>query len=125
MMKVDGTSNGNSVIRERSVNKRLETAGWGLLLLWSGTLMLLPGDLGVLWHVWLVGAGAILLGASIVGLALRLRPTGGTIILGVVGLVSGIGGLAGVSIPVIGLAVIVLGLLLVITGIRSRVTTGS
>jgi hypothetical protein len=125
MVKVDRTSNGNSVIRERSVNKRLETAGWGLLLLWSGTLMLLPGDLGVLWHVWLIGAGVILLGASIVGLALRLKPTWGTIVLGVVGLVSGIGCLAGVSIPVIGLAVIVLGLLLVITGIRSKVTTAS
>ncbi len=125
MMRVDGTSNGNSVIRERSLNKRLETAGWGLLLLWSGTLMLLPGDLGVLWHVWLVGAGAILLGASIVGLSLRLRPTWGTIVLGVVGLVSGIGGLARVSIPVIGLAVIVSGLVLVLTAVRSRVTAGS
>jgi len=109
----------------RDLNKRLETAGWGLLLLWSGTLMLLPGDLGVLWHVWLVGAGAILLGVSIVGLALRLRPTWGTIVLGVVGLVSGIGGLAGVAIPVIGLAVIVFGLVLVMTAVRSRVTTGS
>jgi hypothetical protein len=125
MVRVDGTSNGNSVIRERSLNKRLETAGWGLLLLWSGALMLLPGDLGVLWHVWLVGAGAILLGASIVGLSLRLRPTWGTIVLGVVGLVSGIGGLARVSIPVIGLAVIVSGLVLVLTAVRSRVTTGS
>jgi hypothetical protein len=125
MVRVDGTSNGNSVIRVRNLKKRLETAGWGLLLLWSGTLMLLPGDLGVLWHVWLVGAGAILLGASIVGLALRLRPTWGTIVLGVVGLVSGIGGLAGVSIPVIGLAVIVSGLVLVLTAVRSRVTAGS
>ena len=125
MVRVDGTSNGNSVIRERSLNKRLEAAGWGLLLLWSGTLMLLPGDLGVLWHVWLVGAGAILLGASIVGLSLRLRPTWGTIVLGVVGLVSGIGGLARVSIPVIGLAVIVSGLVLVLTAVRSRVTAGS
>jgi hypothetical protein len=108
----------------RDLNKRLETAGWGVLLLWSGALMLLPGDLGVLWHMWLVGAGAILLGASVVGRALGLRPTWGTVVLGVVGLVSGIGGLAGVAIPVIGLAVIVFGLLLVITAIRSRVTTG-
>ena len=125
MVKVDETPNEDSLMRKRSVNKRLETAGWGLLLLWSGTMMLLPGDLGVLWHVWLIGAGAILLGASAVGLALRLRPTWGTIVLGVVGLVSGIGGLAGVSIPVIGLAVIVFGLLLVVTAIRSKVTTGS
>jgi hypothetical protein len=125
MVKVEGTSNGNSVIRERGLNRRLETAGWGLLLLWSGTVMLLPGDLGVLWHVWLVGAGAILLGASVAGRALGLRPTWGTIVLGVVGLVSGIGGLAGVSIPVVGLAVVVFGLVLVLTGVRSRVTAGS
>lgn len=125
MVKVDETSNGDSLIRDRSLNKRLETAGWGLLLLWSGALMLLPGDLGMLWHVWLVGAGVILLGASVVGLALRLKPTWGTIVLGVVGLVSGIGGLAGVPIPVIGVGVTVLGLLLVITGIRSRAPAGN
>ena len=108
-----------------NVRKRLGTAGWGLLLLWSGALAMLPGDPGVLWHVWLTGVGAILLGVSAIARAVGLTPSWDTIVLGIVGLVSGIGGFAGASFSAIGLALILFGLALVITAARSRPATDS
>ena len=107
------------------LKSRIGTGGWGLLALWSGALLLLPGELGALWHVWLVGVGAILLGASVVVRALGLRPSWDTIVLGIVGLVSGIGGLAGASFPGMGLALILFGVALAATAVRPRVAGGS
>lgn len=107
------------------LRKRLGTAGWGLLLLWSGTVLMLPGELGILWHVWLIGVGAILLGVSVVVRALGVKPSWDTIVLGIVALVSGIAGVAGASFSAIGLALILFGLSLAATAFRSRVTAGS
>jgi hypothetical protein len=106
------------------VRHRLQTGGWGLLLAWTGAVLLLPGQLGVLWYVWLVGVGMALLGVGAVGLALGLPPTGGTIILGAIGLLSGIGGLAGVTIPVVGLLLIGWGLASVVATTRRCATDG-
>ena len=107
-----------------SRRRRLHKAGWGLLLLWSGAVMLMPGATGVLWHVWLIGAGAILLGAGAVGLGLGLEPTWGTIILGVVGLVSGTCGLAGVTVPLVGLALMLFGLAYIVFAARPSLAPG-
>jgi uncharacterized membrane protein YtjA (UPF0391 family) len=101
------------------LRKRFGTAGWGLLLLWSGALVMLPGEPGMLWHVWLIGVGAILLGVSVVVRAVGLKPSWDTIVLGIVALVSGIGGFAGASFSAIGLALILFGLALVITATRT------
>ena len=95
--------------RTRAV-RRLSTAGWGLFLVWSGALILAPGDLALLWHVWLAGVGVIVLGAAVVAVRLGSRPDSDSWILGFVALVSGLAGLAGVSISVIGLGMLAFGL---------------
>jgi uncharacterized membrane protein HdeD (DUF308 family) len=101
--------------------ERLETAGWGLLLAWSGALILLPGDLALLWHIWLVGVGVIVLGAALVAVRLGSRPSLDSWILGVVALVSGLAGLIGVSISVIGLGLLAFGLAFLVAVIRPSV----
>lgn len=106
------------------LRKRLSSAGWGLLLAWSGALVMLPGDLGTLWHIWLIGVGVILLGLSVVVRARGLRPSWDTIVLGTVAGATGIGGVGGVPISAIGLALILLGLGLTVTGIRSWSAAG-
>jgi hypothetical protein len=100
--------------------RRLNAAGWGLLLAWSGALILLPGDLNVLWHVWLLGAGAIVLGLAGLAAGLGSRPGWDTWIVGIVGLTSGLGGLLGVSISAIGLGLLLFGLAFVATAVWGR-----
>ena len=107
---------------QRDARQRLNAAGWGLLLAWTGLALLLPGELRVLWHVWRTGVGAVLLGASGAGVALGLHPTGFTVVLGVLVVVWGIAGLAGVPISVVGLALILIGLAYVVSGARRWAT---
>ncbi len=108
----------------RNERRRRVTAGaWGLLLAWTGAVLLIPGEHEVLWNVWLVGVGTVLLGASVVALALRLRPTGITIIVGALGLLCGIGGLTGVPIPALGIVLIGWGLVTVLATARQHAAT--
>jgi uncharacterized membrane protein HdeD (DUF308 family) len=107
--------------RRVRIRNQLSTAGWGLLLVWSGTLILLPGDPALLWHAWLLGAGAIVLGVAAVAVRLGSRPGWDTWILGIVGLVSGLAGLFGVWISAIGLGLILFGLAFLAAVVRASV----
>lgn len=97
-----------------AVRCRLHAAGWGLLFAWTGVVLVVPGRLDVLWHVWLVGIGTVLLGVSALALAAGLKPTWGSLILGTVALFSGVGGLAGLPVSLLGLALIGWGLAVII-----------
>lgn len=101
------------------IRNRLSTAGWGLLFVWSGALILLPGNPDLLWHAWLLGAGAIVLGVAAVSLRFGSRPDWDTWILGIIGLVSGLAGLFGVSISVIGLGLVLFGLAFLAAVVRA------
>ncbi len=100
--------------------RRVAAGAWGVLLAWTGAVLLMPGRDEVLWSVWLVGVGAVLLGASVVALASRLRPTGFTVVAGALGLLCGIGGLTGLPIPALGLVLIGWGLVTVLATARPR-----
>ncbi len=104
----------------RELRERVHGAGWGFLVLWTGAALLLPGRPAVLWHVWLIGVGVILLCASLVALRFGLRPTWATVILGVVALASGVCGLAGVPLSAVGLVLILAGLVSTVSAIRDR-----
>jgi hypothetical protein len=103
------------------MRNRLSAAGWGLLLVWTGALILLPGEVGVLWNIWLVGAGAIVLGVAAVAVRLGSMPGWDTWILGTVGLVSGLAGLLGHSISAFGLGLLLFGLVLIGATVRASV----
>jgi hypothetical protein len=110
---------------KHDLRQRLNAAGWGLLLAWTGVALLLPGELGVLWHAWLLGMGVILLGVGGVGVAFGLKPSWDTIVLGIVGVASGTSGLAGVPVSTVGLALILFGLVSVALALKSRVPTAN
>jgi uncharacterized membrane protein HdeD (DUF308 family) len=107
--------------RRARLRSRLDTAGWGLLLAWSGALILVPGELDVLWNVWLVGVGAIVVGVAAVAVRLRSRPGWDTWILGIVALSSGLAGLVGISVSVIGLGLLLFGLAFLLRVVRATV----
>jgi uncharacterized membrane protein HdeD (DUF308 family) len=92
------------------VKRRLNALAWGVLLAWTGAILLAPGDLETLWHVWLLGVGVILLGLGSVAVSLGRRPDTETWIFGAVGLVAGAAGLAGIAVSAVGLALLLFGL---------------
>ncbi len=110
----------------QALRNRLRGLGWGLLLVWTGLLILLPGELEFLWYVWLAGVGAILLGFAALGGAVGLRVDWDGVILGVACAVSGAGGLAGLSISVVGLILALFGVAFIVkvgvSGWESRTT---
>jgi len=103
---------------KRELNRRLESISWGLFLIMLGGFALLKS---VPEGTWLVGAGVIMLGLNAVRLGLGIRIGWFTVILGTVALLSGLGSVYGVSIPVGPLLVILIGLAIILRALdRSR-----
>lgn len=88
-------------------DKRLDDMGWGLLLLLTGIVWLLPSGVSV--NTWLIGAGVILLGINwarrLNGLPMRAF----SLILGIVALAGGVASLVGVELPLFALFLILVG----------------
>ena len=102
----------------RELDQRLQTISWGLFLIMLGGFALLKS---VPEGTWLIGAGVIMLGLNAVRLLLGIRIGWFTVILGTVALLSGLGSVYGVSIPVGPLLVILIGLAIILRALdRSR-----
>ena len=104
-------------VRKRELNKRLETIGWGLFLIMLGGFALVPS---VPSGTWLIGAGLIMLGLNVVRLVVGIRASGFTLILGTIALLSGIGSVYGIDIPVGALLIILIGLAIIVRALRPR-----
>jgi hypothetical protein len=89
---------------------RLDAIGWGLLFLVSGVLLLVPDAPD---GSWLAAVGAILLGVSAAKWLLDVGASLFIAILGVVGLVTGLGEMAGYEVPGLSLVLILCGAALI------------
>ena len=94
----------------RKIEDRLDSVGWGLLFLVSGVIMLIPDAPR---GSWLAGIGVILVGITITKWALRVEASWFTLILGIVGFVTGLGEMAGQDVPGLSLFLILCGLALI------------
>lgn len=103
--------------RKKDLNKRLETVGWGLFLIMLGGFALVQG---VPEGTWLIGAGIIMLGLNAVRLLVGIRASWFTIILGTIALLSGIGSVSGIDIPVGPVLIILIGLAIVVRALQPR-----
>lgn len=72
-----------------TLNKRLESIGWGLFLIMLGGFMLVP-DQTIRKGVWSIGVGVIMLGLNAARYFNGIKMSGFTTFLGVISLVSGI-----------------------------------
>ncbi len=106
------------------VRGRVNALLWGLLLAWTGAVLLAPGDVETLWHVWLVGGGVILVGLGLAARSFGLRPDTETWIFGAVGLIAGGAGLAGFAVSAVGLALVLFGLEFVVAVGRASLARG-
>ena len=103
--------------RKQDLNHRLETVSWGLFLIMLGGFALLKE---VPEGTWLIGAGMIMLGLNAVRLLVGIRASWFTLILGTVALLSGLGSVYGIDIPVGPLLIILIGLAIVVRAFQPR-----
>jgi uncharacterized membrane protein len=76
------------------LNKRLETAAWGLFLIMLGGFALVPNSIAPK-GAWALGVGLIMLGLNATRYFLKIRMSGFTTVLGILSLVGGISDLVG------------------------------
>jgi hypothetical protein len=94
---------------KEALNRRLESVGWALFLIMAGGLWLIPGD-RLPGGLWLIGVGVIMLGLNGVRLANGIKMSSLTLVLGVLGLVLGMGSMAGANLPLFPILLILIGL---------------
>ncbi len=105
------TTTTNEATTRAAISDRVDTIGWGLLFVAIGAVSLMPAMPD---GAWLIAAGIVLLGASVVRAWMGLGAYGTTIVVGVVALSAGIFTIAGLTTEVGPLVLIVLGLALVV-----------
>ena len=105
---------------DHSTAKKIDATAWGLLLLMTGILMLLPRHT-VPEGGWLLLAGLILLGASAVRYATHLKVSAFVIALGLLAVAAGASAIAGLDLPLFAAFLVLLGASIVV---RSWVARG-
>ena len=96
--------------RRAELDRRVDLLGWGVLFVVLGVVGLAP-DLPA--DAWLIAAGLVFIGVSVVRAGLRLHVSGFTTVVGVVALTAGVASVAGLDTAVWPVVLIVLGLALV------------
>jgi len=92
-----------------SLSERIDAIGWGLLLLMTGGILLVPGNFTILFHIWLVGLGFILLGANLVRYLNGLKLRGFNTVLGVAAVAAGLGIFFGIDLSFLAILLILFG----------------
>lgn len=77
-----------------ALNKRLETAAWGLFLIMLGGFALIPDEM-IPSGLWSIGVGLIMLGLNATRYAYKIKMSGFTTFLGILSMLGGIAALLG------------------------------
>jgi hypothetical protein len=94
------------------LSERIEAIGWGLLLLMTGGILLAPGNFTILFHIWLIGIGLVLLGANLVRYLNGLKLRGFNTVLGVAAIAAGVGFFMGIDLSFLAILLILWGALI-------------
>lgn len=101
----------HSEVPNEDPSRTVVRAGWGLLMIWTGAVLLLHWG----WGIGFVGAGAILLGAQAVRRYLRLRVDGFGLVAGALFVICGAGSLFEVAVDLFPVLCIVAGIALLVS----------
>jgi Na+/H+ antiporter NhaD/arsenite permease-like protein len=105
----EGKPQETSANPEKTVlNKRLESAGWGLFLIMVGGFMFVPQN-QIPQGLWSIGIGVIMLGLNAARFYYGIRMSGFTMFLGILSLLGGLLELIGVTSLQGALLLIILG----------------
>ena len=97
----------------QSLSRRLDDLGWGLFLLMTGAMWLLP-DAWLAPGVWAVGTGLLLLVLNAVRYVKGVGVHPLTVVLGVVALAGGLADIEGLHLPLIAFFLLVAGATLLV-----------
>lgn len=95
-------------VRESNTDRRLTDIGWGLLLMLTGAIWLLPPD-DVPAGTWLFGVAVILLGVNVTRYARHIAVSGLSVALGVAAFVAGISQMWRTDPPLVAIFLLVIG----------------
>ena len=91
-----------------ALSNRIDGVGWGLLLIMTGALWLVP-EQDVPRGAWLMGTGALLLVLNAIRSAYGVGARPLSVFLGVVVLSTGFSDYLGLNVPIVALGLIVIG----------------
>jgi hypothetical protein len=112
---------GDSVVPNEDSSSSVARAVWGVLMIWTGAVLLLNWG----WGVGLVGAGAILLGAQALRAVLRLRVEGFGLVAGTLFVICGAGSLSRTAIALFPVLCIGAGIALFASAWAARIRRAS
>jgi hypothetical protein len=102
--------------RTARLAKRVETAGWGLFILWIGIAIL--ADLG--WGLGVLGAGVLAIAEQLLRKSLRLPVEGFWVVVGFMAVAVGIWLIYGATFSLLGLILILAGAGLVMVSLFQK-----
>ncbi len=100
-------------VRRAQLDRRLHDVAWGLLLLITGIIWLVPRD-QVPEGAWLLGVAAVLLGVNVVRALAHIRVNGFSLVLGIAALVAAFTRAVRPDLPLLGICFVVIGASLVL-----------
>jgi hypothetical protein len=101
-----------NAMHDGQLDSRLHDVGWGLLLMLTGLLWLLPPD-RVPEGAWLLGVAAILLGVNVVRYLRHIAVSGFSVVLGLAALVAAGSRAWRTDVPVLAICLLLIGVSLV------------
>lgn len=101
------------------LDRRLHDVGWGLLLMLTGLIWLVPAD-RVPEGAWLLGVAAILLGVNIVRYLRHVAVSTFSVVLGLAALVAAFSRIWRTDVPVLAICLLLIGASLVAKPLFSK-----
>jgi hypothetical protein len=95
-------------VRESQLDRRLNDIGWGLLLMLTGAVWLLP-PAAVPSGTWLFGVAAILLGVNVARYTKHIAMNGFSVTLGVAALIAAVSQMWRTDPPLVAIFLLVIG----------------
>lgn len=97
--------------QKRKLNRRIESVGWALFLIWSGTLLIAPDELAPEGS-WLIGTGLIIVASMGIRYLYGIRIDGFWTVLGLLALCYGLSDNLGFNLPVLPVVFIIVGVVI-------------
>jgi len=104
---------------KNTLNRKLDSLGWGLFLIKIGGLWLAP-DGSLPESTWLVGTGIIILGLCLIRFINNIKVNGFIIFLGILALGSGLSDILGMDLPVFPILLIIIGATIILKPIIQK-----
>lgn len=95
-------------VSDERLDRTLHDVGWGLLLMLTGLVWLVPAE-RVPQGAWLLGVAAILLGLNVVRYVKHITVSGLSLVLGIAALLAAVSRMWRTDLPVLAICLVIIG----------------